>query len=118
MVLSWQPPETDWTVFDLTETVIFLRVTPDGTETSYSSVSALFEDGLGERLAGAGQVQMTPQTTRVHIRASTLAVKPARGDRIVSTSTANAGTYLVQQCDTEGAAYGSRYVCTVQKVVG
>ena len=117
MVLSWQPPETDWLVFDLTETVTFYRVTPDGSETTYSSVSALFEDGQSERLTSAGQVQMTPQTTRVHIRASTLSVKPARGDKVVSVSTANAGTYVVVTCVTEGAAYGSRYVCEVQKVV-
>lgn len=117
MVLSWQPPETDWTVFDLTETVTFYHVDPDGSESSDAAVSALFEDGLSERLAGAGQVQMTPQTRTVHIRANTLASKPARGDKVVSTSTANAGTYVVVQCSTEGAAYGSRYVCEVQKVV-
>lgn len=102
----------DFRVFDRTEEVTFVRVTPDGGETSYTKVK-----GLRRAIHGAavtmGQAQVIPDKATWHLDIATLEVIPRRSDKIVSEGS---GTWVVQNDNTE--TLGTRYRCECQKLEG
>lgn len=101
----------DFELWDNAEEVTYQRrAVAGGDPVEYQNVEALKRATTGA-MVGSGQTQMTADTARWHIRASTLAVAPRRGDRIVSTTH---GTWEILSDDV--AAFASRYACTCRKV--
>jgi len=99
--MNWRPDPADFKVFDLRETVTFVKVAPDGTTTSYGGVDALPVPLVAANVTDAGGAQMTPQTVNWHLKLSDLpaGVIPDRGDRVVSVSVFYAGTWVVRDGD-------------------
>ncbi len=96
------------------ETVSFQSRTLVGTSTTYTGVLALPRMTAGSLAGVGGQgAQVTERTNRWHIEASTLAVTPKRGDRIVS---AISGTWEILTVDL--ATFSTRHACNTKHVTG
>lgn len=104
----------DWNELDMQEDVTLAKVRPDGSVTNYSGVQAIAEPDSPEDPADAAGVQITPPQNVWHIRSSSLptGVRPARGDRLVSTSEWASGVWLIKS--VRNAFFGVRWVCQTQ----
>lgn len=104
-----------WDSVQNTEYVTFTKVTPTGSTTSYGGVHALGR-AIYMSPTEAGGVQMTPATTKWHLRARSLppSVVPDRGDRIVSVLGRMQGTWVVKSVNVMTA--GTRYECECQRL--
>lgn len=115
MTVVWSPDDLAY-MLDFKETVSLIKVEPDGNETTYTGVTAI---GCPEpdRLIDSGGVQHVERPARWDVQVSTLesGVVLARGDRIVSTSTAMAGTYVVQNAELLTRA--TRWQCETLKLL-
>lgn len=93
----------DFAVFDFTELVIFTRRGSGVEDAAYPGVPALWEAFTGAIVPG--QPQQLPERTVVHLKASALPFKPARGDRITRPSGA---VYEVESGDLQTQAVRHR----------
>lgn len=102
----------DFDLFDETETVTYQRRTLAGATTSSdATVTALKRATVGQVLDLGDGAQIVIDVARWHLKASTLADAPRKGDRIVS---AVHGTWEVLEDSKE--AVGTRHVCTCKRV--
>jgi hypothetical protein len=96
------------------ETVNYVRRTLAGVvEDTYTGVLALRRAIHGAVVGIGGDAQASPETTRWHIKADSLAdasgdadFRPRRGDQIVSADT---GTWVIVSANSE--TFETRYAC-------
>lgn len=101
----------DMDIFDGLETVSFQRPNlSGGGVTTYTGVTA-FREMRDGRLIAIGDGQQMIDSAVYHLKSTTLAVVPRRGDRVVSASY---GTWEVLSSNTETLT--SRYECLCKKV--
>lgn len=102
----------DFDLIDDIETVSYQRRDLEGAVTTTYLTVLAYKTATRGSLSGFGQGGQTlVDTCRWHLKTSTLAVEPRKGDRIVSV---RYGTWEVLTDDTE--CLGTERVCVCQKV--
>lgn len=118
MTLSWSPDPDAIDYAELTQTVSVIAVTPDGTETEYTGVTACVGE-ITQAVTDAGGIEITPAVATWILKVSDMssAGTPGRGWRVVSTTSPTTGTWVAPDA-AEVLLDGTQYrLQRTQKVV-